>query len=277
VVRVTAGATLDQYSPRSWSVDPANPAHFRNVLEAFKDDDGSWEGTIQCWGLDLPQDPSDLAAGGASQVEVQALACQSTLHLVQALAEYPTTRLWMVTRGAQAVDDSTEIAVTQTPLWALGRTMLRERPECRATSIDLDPTDPLGSVEALFNEIKADSDEMEVAIRAGRRMVPRLKPRLTLAKTATADAKPVYLDAPQRGVVDNLALVPLTRRSPGPGEVEIEVRASGLNPVAWIGSGTSALELWCELAARWMGCVLVTRSSLSQRAATDRTCAPMPA
>jgi NADPH:quinone reductase-like Zn-dependent oxidoreductase/acyl carrier protein len=42
-------------------------------------------------------------------------------------------------------------------------------------------------------------------------------------------AAPLALDITERGVLDNLALRPQVRRRPGAGEVEIQVRATGLN------------------------------------------------
>ncbi|MCC7368643.1 MAG: type I polyketide synthase [Chloroflexi bacterium] len=224
VVQVSAGSALAQHGQRSWTVDPGNPSHLVTLLCAAKEDAEPWRGIIQCWGLDPRTGPDGLAAGASSHVEVQAPACQSTLHIAQALAGHLGTRLWLVTSGAQAVNDGVEIAVDQAPLWGLSRTILRERPETRATAVDLDPADPMGSVDALLAELLADGDEREIALRAGQRLCPRLRPRRTLS-----DTQPVYLDAPRRGVLDHLTLLPLARRAPGSGEVEIEVRASGLN------------------------------------------------
>ena len=63
---------------------------------------------------------------------------------------------------------------------------------------------------------------MEIAVRSGKLYVPRL---------AKADVKlsgPVELFMPERGSLSTLIMRPLnasTRRSPGPGEVEMRVRA----------------------------------------------------
>src|SRR5690606_39949076 len=41
--------------------------------------------------------------------------------------------------------------------------------------------------------------------------------------------QPVTLEISERGVLDNLTLIPAARRAPGPGEIEIRVHATGLN------------------------------------------------
>ncbi len=68
-----------------------------------------------------------------------------------------------------------------------------------------------------------------MALRGGKRLVPRLRAMEIEQAQTDAKAAPRRLDIGARGVLDNLSLVPQVRRAPGAGEVEIRVRAAGLN------------------------------------------------
>jgi myxalamid-type polyketide synthase MxaB len=89
---------------------------------------------------------------------------------------------------------------------------------------------PAGA-DLLLAEIWDADQEDQVALRAGLRYAARL--------SEYAPRKPGQLELPadgafqlrlsQYGVLDNLCVRPLARRAPGPGQVEIAVRAAGLN------------------------------------------------
>ena len=68
--------------------------------------------------------------------------------------------------------------------------------------------------------------EDRVAYRGGQRYVARLT---LAAPTPPAEQAPVLLDIRERGSLEQLAFVPLERRAPGPGEIELRVLATGLN------------------------------------------------
>ncbi|MBI3243488.1 MAG: SDR family NAD(P)-dependent oxidoreductase [Chloroflexi bacterium] len=194
-----------------------NADDFRRLLNE-KD---SWQGVIHLWSLDVttPDDTLEPA---------QAFACGSALHLVQALAASGSqSRLWLVTRGAQAVNGS-PLAVAQSPLWGLGKVIALEHPELHCALIDLDPA--ADGVDLLLAEIASPDSEDQIALRDGVRHAARLahnevknEPEHDLAR------QPVGLELSRHGVFDEMKLKPLTRRAPGPGEVEIRVRATGLN------------------------------------------------
>jgi polyketide synthase 12/epothilone polyketide synthase D len=83
-----------------------------------------------------------------------------------------------------------------------------------------------GGAEYLFQELATPNDESEVAWRSGTRHVPRL----TGAPAGPMpNAENYALENAQRGTLDRLQLVAASRRAPREGEVEISVRASGLN------------------------------------------------
>ena len=54
-------------------------------------------------------------------------------------------------------------------------------------------------------------------------------PLLRAKPVRVPDSENYALETGQKGMLDQLSLVPALRRAPGPGEVEKRVRASGLN------------------------------------------------
>jgi myxalamid-type polyketide synthase MxaB len=167
-----------------------------------------------CAGDDGPDPPAEAEA-----------ACAGLLRLVQALGRAGCTgRLWVVTRGCQAVSEAEPVNAAQAALWGLARTVRFENPELRTVSVDLAPGS--ADLDPLVAEMLAPG-EAQVAYRRGTRHVARLARHRD--KAATEVSGPFRLQLAGYGSPDNLRLVPLTRRPPGPGEVEIEVKAAALN------------------------------------------------
>ena len=102
-------------------------------------------------------------------------ACSGLLHLAQSLAasrDVNRPRLWVVTRGAQAVNESTDdVALAQAPLWGFGRVVASEHPEFWGGLIDLDPS---SEADLLAEQLMAAGREDLVALRKGRAFVARL-------------------------------------------------------------------------------------------------------
>lgn len=149
------------------------------------------------------------------------------LELVQAVLrmEQPP-RLWWVTEGAQPVRQGEGCELTASTIWGLGRTVMQEHPELRCTLVDLEPKAP-DAVLRLWDELGAPAEEPERAVRGGHLFVPRLaKPAAGLH---VPSAPNYHLRNARKGQLDHLQLVTNERRSPAPGEVEIEVEATGLN------------------------------------------------
>ncbi|MBI3878807.1 MAG: thioester reductase domain-containing protein [Verrucomicrobia bacterium] len=190
-------------------------------------------GVVHAWSLDAPGN----SVTTAQLPGAEALVCHSTLHLAQALAELTDEppALWLVTQSAQPVGLAIKsISVTQAPLIGLGRTLINELPHVRVRLVDLSPAPAAVELDALAAEVLAGDAEEEIALRGEARYVQRLehrperlrhalKPRVPLTQTACR------LEVPRPGALDNVVFRPLERLAPGPGEVEIEVHAAGLN------------------------------------------------
>lgn len=134
------------------------------------------QGIVHLWAVDEhAENPS------ADDLDrAQSRGCGSVLYLVQALAvrQEAPPQLWLVTRGAQAVDSvSSPTLVAQAPLWGLGRVVGTEYPHLRCTRVDLDPEGVEPATGDLALELRSVDREEDVAFRRGVRFVARLRRR----------------------------------------------------------------------------------------------------
>ncbi len=148
-------------------------------------------------------------------------------------------RLWIVTRGAQALGPDDQVTLAQTELRGLARVLTFEHPELNATIVDIDALGA-ASAAALVDEVLAGGAHDEVALRDGQRYVHRLVPAPT---TATGDLAPeerhtvidvggpdaFRLQLDQAGRLDGLKVHAVKRIPPQAGQVEIGVALSALN------------------------------------------------
>ncbi len=145
---VFVGPEYEQFAERRFKINPANLEDFEQLLHTLP----ALDGIVHCWSLDA----SDMEVERAS-----ILGCCSTLHLVQALAKGQASseppRLWLVTRGAQAVNEHAVRQVAQSSLWGLGKVIALEHPELKARRIDLPPEARTQDAQTLFSEVYPSS------------------------------------------------------------------------------------------------------------------------
>jgi acyl transferase domain-containing protein/acyl carrier protein len=181
-VLVSVGDRFQVQTPKRFCVAPGQPADMKRLLrEALGAEHPACRGVIYLWGLDATASPG---LTPTSLQASQALSCDGVLHLLQSLARLDwnaAPRLWLVTRGAQAVEpmDAISLSLQQAPLWGLGRVIALEHPELWGGLVDLprfsDNTETeAGIATALLQEILASDGEDQVALRERRRYVVRL-------------------------------------------------------------------------------------------------------
>jgi len=212
-------------------VRPSSSADFEKVCRDAVSAHGAPRGVIHLWSLDAGP-----VASAADLERAQQAGCKSLVQVVQGLTatlESDLPRLLVVTRGARQITGSDpDLAVAQAPILGLAATVSAEHPGLGCTQIDLDSQAPIDA-DVLWREIEASDGEDRIAIRGGSRYVARLvrqshasSGEVAVASTAASSE---VLDIPSPGVLDHLAWKPASRRAPGPGEIEIEVVATGLN------------------------------------------------
>lgn len=151
------------------------------------------------------------------------------------LAHAAPERLWLITRGGAPVGvDLAERRPAESALWGLGRVLANEpgNPEIRLVDFaaDLSAED---MAEKLSRELAAPSAEHELIFSADRKRAPRVQAAGDIAESAAlaraGDAPAKVLQIRQQGSFDSLTWAAQARRAPADDEVEIEVRATGLN------------------------------------------------
>jgi acyl transferase domain-containing protein/acyl carrier protein len=232
-----AGAVDGALPDGAVRLDPAQPADYRDVVAAaFGPHQPPCRGIVHLWSLDMTVGTDgDPAAPPAAP----ALGALGALYLAQALsaaAVVPAGRLWLVTRGAQAVGVADgPLAPAQAPLWGLAAVLANEQASLRCGSVDLDPAAGAGAVAALLAELSAGSVEERVAFRGPERFVARLarvdadRPPVVRPRVRAEPGQAYRLELARPGRLDELVLSATSRRPAGPGEVEIQVVAAGLN------------------------------------------------
>ncbi|MGK3959667.1 SDR family NAD(P)-dependent oxidoreductase [Sorangium sp. So ce118] len=173
-VRAVAGERTARLAEGRYELDPRDPLAFRFLLDDALRGGPAFRGVVHLWSLDA-------AAPEATTAETlerdQHLGSLSALFLAQALLRAgwrDAPRLWLVTRGAQAVSGSSPVSVSQAPLLGFGRVLASEHPELRCTRVDLSPAREPDEASALLRELDSSDDEDQVALRPSGRHVARL-------------------------------------------------------------------------------------------------------
>ncbi|MCC7358651.1 MAG: acyltransferase domain-containing protein, partial [Anaerolineales bacterium] len=230
---VTPGPAYARLERGRYQLDPADPRGYRQLLRDLQADGyAPGRGLLHLWGLDLTS-PGTLLPDSVST------SCLSVAYVVQALAQAgwrDVPRLWLVTRGAQALAPDEAPAVAQSPLWGLARALTLEHAELTCTCVDLDPAaDLAASAGALCRLVAEASRENQLALRGGQLHVARLvhspgpAPAPRPAVAAPAGAQPFRLELARPGVLDDLRWRAFTPPAPGRGQVVIQVTVAGLN------------------------------------------------
>jgi acyl transferase domain-containing protein/NADPH:quinone reductase-like Zn-dependent oxidoreductase/NADP-dependent 3-hydroxy acid dehydrogenase YdfG/acyl carrier protein len=213
-IMVSAGAVYQQLQADRYQINLAHPEDFGRLIQ-----DNPCQGIVHLWSCDATTEP-------------QLVSCGSVLFLLQAIynAKLPVLpSLYLVTKGTQTVGGQlTPLQVQSATLWGLGRVIALEHPELHCVRLDINPDAPEDHIPSVAQELLVQSREDQIAYRQGLRYVARLV-RSDAAREASVTSQAFQLQISEYGVFENLTLAAMQRRQPGPGEVEIAVRAVGLN------------------------------------------------
>ncbi|MEU1755647.1 type I polyketide synthase [Micromonospora matsumotoense] len=234
-VRVFAGTGYQRLAADHYEIDPTAPAQYRRLLADVRADFDGLAPTevVHLWALDVDQ-PDDSAPVRRQAQDAERLGCASVLRLLRALtdaglAEPP--RLTLVTRGAhRAGDTDRSVSMWQGAVWGLGRVLAHEHRDLRCALVDLDPAgSPAELAAALGRELAAAGPEDQVALRGGRRYAARLRSSSVGVRRPDGTQVAHQVQATAPGMLDGMRLVPVPRRAPGPGEVEVRADYLALN------------------------------------------------
>jgi len=226
-VLVSAGDRFETKDSDQYSINPTSAQDFERLFAKAAESSPNWHGIVHLWNMDADSaETMDASALNDAQLRNSG----SAMYLVQAMtklrqAEPP--RLWLVTRGAVPLPESSSLSLAQTPAIGLGKVIALEHPELQCTYIDLGTANS-DQVGQLYAEITAGNREDQVALH-DQRYVARLARYAPEQTHQGFQNNPVHLIVTQRGTLENLLLESVPRRDPAAGEVEIRVRATGLN------------------------------------------------
>ncbi|MCX6046447.1 MAG: SDR family NAD(P)-dependent oxidoreductase, partial [Chloroflexi bacterium] len=168
----------------TYAINPADKTAYQALFAAlFPPDQPKPYGVVHLWSLDRSSHEIEVDKAGHDNAS---LSCSTVLHLTQSLLELALqpTRLWLVTRKAQAVQAGEPVeGVASAPLWGMGKVICIEHPELHCRLVDLDANDLTADGLAeqatqLWAELTTiepeERQEDHVALRNGDRYVARL-------------------------------------------------------------------------------------------------------
>ncbi|WP_346111840.1 beta-ketoacyl synthase N-terminal-like domain-containing protein, partial [Nonomuraea maheshkhaliensis] len=181
--------------------------------------------------------PSTVAYPGGNVARLGGEVAEEALALVQAwLAEerLADTRLVIVTRGAVPAGTDGDVPdLAAAPVWGLIRSAQSEHPG-RFALLDLDPDGSGVPAQAVLAALAGGEPQLAVrpapdpTAATGTLRAPRLA-RAATTPTLIPPTGDWRLDAPAKGSLSALSLVPVQSRPLEEGEVRVAVRAAGLN------------------------------------------------
>lgn len=137
-------------------------------------------------------------------------------------------RLLVLTRGAQ-VGAASPLAPFASGVWGFGRVAINEFPNVDIRLADFDPALPPNEIAAAFERILSLSgDELELAADRSGISCLRMR-RLFLPPVPLAQRSRSVLRFETAGRLDSFHWIEAARQAPSPGEIEIEIAATGLN------------------------------------------------
>jgi amino acid adenylation domain-containing protein len=233
-----------------FTISAGSKADIARALRETTTPDQPLQGIIYCWSLDHPstQQLSTELLTECQQTGVlsilrlaQVLAADGALDEERVIAEdagATPPRVHIVTRSAQHVVDGDMVqGLASSPLVGIARVANNEHPRFRWTTIDLANDATADEVDDIVDEVLGRDGELEVAYRDGLRYGNRLRARkLEEIPQRTVNAVrgdgaiiPYRVESDRPGVLTNLSLNETVRRAPRAGEVEVKIRAGGIN------------------------------------------------
>ncbi|MDZ8064897.1 MAG: SDR family NAD(P)-dependent oxidoreductase [Nostoc sp. DedQUE08] len=174
---VFPGQEYELLSEFEFRINPQKPEDFQRLVSHILSKRSRLSGAVHLWSLETRETAPTL-----SVEDLQAatrIGCGSTLYLVQALVKkmgITPPQLWVITKGAVA----DKAGLVQSPLWGMGKAIVKEHPELQLRLIDLDLQENYrltqNPLDALFTELTSPDRENQIAFRNGMRQVARLVP-----------------------------------------------------------------------------------------------------
>jgi acyl transferase domain-containing protein len=221
-----AGTTFRRLRSDACELRIESAGELQHVFEQFRDTHGTPSGIVLLHGLLAPATSDVVGRCGVAAELVKACAAANIAPDLLLVTCGATADL-VPSAGADGGDDAA--------LWGFGRTLMNEYPQQRIRLLELaDPHDPEHLAETIALELLSPDAEDEVIYGPQGRFAPRLRAAsLDTVESADPDGtsgrQVRRLDFATPGPLKHLQWWPRPLAAPTDREVEIEVRAAGLN------------------------------------------------
>lgn len=235
-VLVYAGTSGARRGGGAYEANPTSADDLRQAIEKIRQSGHPFAGMLHLWSLNHAN-----PAPTTSEIrDAEVRGCYSLIALTQAYKSFSwdkLPKLCIVTRGAQPFDEQDPVIPIQAATWGVLRVLKSELSELPATIIDL-PAERSPDLDAarLAAEARYGTfEEEEVGFRGERRYVRRLMrlPREQFEErgVSTVEVRDAVFraDPPASKELAGLRYHHAARVEPAAGEVEVCVRATGLN------------------------------------------------
>jgi len=221
----------------AFTVNPEKEEDWASLLEEMAEANVGTLTIVHCWTLDHPSS-EEMTLEKLDELQVSGIHSMRTL--VRALHKVRPefgVKMLLVTRGRISVGTEPLHTISAAPMTGFVRVSNNEHPEWPILMVDLASEPSEFEVEDVFDELTKTDGEYEIAYREDTRMVNRLHrvkaeevPMLTKdAIGEDGEVVPYRLEIDKPGVLQNLALCETPRIDPEEGEIEIQVKAGGIN------------------------------------------------
>ncbi|WP_442509431.1 thioester reductase domain-containing protein [Novipirellula sp. SH528] len=237
VISLRRGSAFERTNENEFRLTDGTASEIERVFAEAGLGDSKLAKIVHCWTLDhkakIVHDEQLLAEQRSGVFSALQLS-----HALNGTNLATNPRVYFVTRSATSIHESDPLTgLAASPLTGFCRVANNESNQFQWTLVDLESKPSDSEIDDLVDEIASDNDEREVALREDQRFVNRLQ-RVTLDQIPQRRSKAVLkngqtaafkLQMTKAGVLEQLTLNETHRRSPGPDEIEIRVRAGGIN------------------------------------------------
>lgn len=233
-----------------FDIDPTDSQQFKDLVQELNLEPSAPLSVIHAWSLDIG-DLVDLGSQDADRAATaeydsaapairrsRELSAAATLNLFRALSNIAftcTPKILIVTCGGQIIEsDRKPLRLMQQEMIGIGRVATLEFAGMETRCVDIDPAAALDqSIEQLLDELRFETPETQVAYRDGQRWAGRLQRIKEKTDNTTTPrvpkGTPYRLTIGSDSTVDSLQYKPYQRTRPRGREVEVEIKATGLN------------------------------------------------
>ncbi|XSG77183.1 SDR family NAD(P)-dependent oxidoreductase [Herpetosiphon llansteffanensis] len=168
-VLVSAGATFSQHD-RHYTINLNDREHYQQLVATLSA--ANIHDYIHLYSADLPSHIAQTSELAAAQYR----GAYSILYLTQALAKqnHANTHLTVVSQQSHAINPSDQVVYAAAPIHGLLKTIPLELDWLSCQHLDLDAAPAATNSQQICHELAQPKQAVEVAYRAGQRLVPAL-------------------------------------------------------------------------------------------------------